>query len=156
MKLETVDVAKLQLADLPKFSKCPCELCDDGCFDRAGNKHHPECQRRAAQRSKLSLATSCPLSHYQGTFLAATLASGGTAHHRRQPCPPAPNNEIPTSFKNAPMSNISMQRDHYQPPPSVTKEKLSMAANKVLYFNLFNRILLFFFHPSKIICYHHV
>ncbi|CAF3579036.1 unnamed protein product [Rotaria sp. Silwood1] len=124
MKLENVDVSKLQLADLPKFNKCPCELCDDGCFDRAGNEHHPECQRRAPQRSKLPLTTRCPLSHYKGSFLAATLASGGTTHHRRYPCPPAPDNEIPTSFKNAPMSGLSSQRDHYQPPPpNIKKEK---------------------------------
>ncbi|CAF4250040.1 unnamed protein product [Rotaria sp. Silwood2] len=117
MKLENVDVAKLQLTDLPKFERCPCELCDDGCFDRAGYQHHPECQRKPVQRTKLSLALRCPLSHYQATFQAATNESGEPANHRRQPCPPAPDNEIPISFKNAAMTGLSSQRDHYQPPP---------------------------------------
>ncbi|CAF0738863.1 unnamed protein product [Rotaria sordida] len=117
MKLENIDVSKLQLTDLPKFDKCPCELCDDGCFDRAGYEHHPECRRKTVQRTKLPLALRCPLSHYQATFQAATNVSGGPADHRRQPCPPVPDNEIPISFKNVPMSGLSSQRDHYQPPP---------------------------------------
>ncbi|CAF3519050.1 unnamed protein product [Rotaria sordida] len=125
MKLENVDITKLQLGDLPKFNKCPCELCDDGCFDRAGNKHYPECQRQVPQQSKLSLAARCPLSHYKGSFLAATLPSGGTTQHRRHPCPPPRDNEIPISFKNVPMSGLSSQRDDYQPPPAnITKEKM--------------------------------
>lgn len=131
MKLENVDVAKLQLADLPKFDKCPCELCDDGCFDRAGNKHHPECRRRQPQRSKLSQAARCPLSHYQGTFLAA---SGKTPIHRRLACLPAPDNEILTSSKTIPMSTISSQKDHYQPPPpgSISKPKDVKSDKQVL------------------------
>jgi len=135
MKLENVDVAKLQLADVPKFDKCPCELCDDGCFDRAGNKHRPECRRQLPQRSKLPLAARCPLSHYQGTFLAATSVSGGPANHRRHPFPPAPDNDIFTSsFKNTPMSDVSSQRDHYQPPPPDSiKQKLVKPAKQVLF-----------------------
>jgi hypothetical protein len=144
MKLENVDVAKLKLTDLPKFDKCPCELCDDGCFDRAGNKHHPECRRRLPQRSKLPLVARCPLSHYQGTFLAATSKSGEPADHRRHPCPPAPDNEILISSKNVPMSGISSQKDHFQPPPlGIKKEKAIEHAKPVLFFQEFNRILLF-------------
>jgi hypothetical protein len=151
MKLENVDVAKLQLADLPKFDKCPCELCDDGCFDRAGNKHHPECRRRLPQRSKLPLAARCPLSHYQGTFLAATSVSGGPADHRRHPCPPAPDNEILTSFKNVPMSGVSSQKDHYQPPPpGIIKQKAVEPTKQVLFFKEFDRILLFPLDGSSI------
>lgn len=142
MKLENVDVAKLKLGDLPKFNKCPCELCDDGCFDRAGNQHHPDCQRRPPQRSKLSLLGSCPLSHYKGTFLAATSTTGGTVSHRRYPFPPAADNEIPTSFKNAPMSNISSQRDHYQPPSNISKEKMVVPAKKVLVLHKSSNIIL--------------
>jgi hypothetical protein len=147
MKLENVDVAKLQLADLPKFDKCPCELCDDGCFDRAGNKHYPECQRKPVQRSKLSLALRCPLSHYKATFQAATNVSGGPADHRRHPFPPPPDNEIPISFRNAPMSNLSSQRDHYQSPPSDAIKKTSTTSVKQVYllisFFIFLTIALF-------------
>jgi len=117
MKLENVDLSKLQLADLPKFDKCPCELCDDGCFDRAGGEHYPGCQRKPIQRTKLPLALRCPLSHYKATFQAATNISGGPADHRRQPCPPPPDNEIPISYKHGSMSGQSSQRDDYPPPP---------------------------------------
>jgi hypothetical protein len=135
MKLENVDVAKLQLSDLPKFNKCPCELCDDGCFDRAGNKHYPECQRQPQQRSKLSLATRCPLSHYKGIFLAATSAPGSSADHRRYPCHPPPDNEIPISFRNVPMSGVSSQKEDYQPPPpGITKQKSAAPTKQVLFF----------------------
>ena len=123
MKLDNVDLAKLQLADLPKFESCPCELCDDGCFDRAGNQHAPQCRRRLPQRTKLPRSARHPLTHYQGTFLAATTVSGGPANHRRQPCAPAPDNEIPISFKNAPMSAISSQKAHYPAPPPDTKRQ---------------------------------
>jgi hypothetical protein len=149
MKLDNVDVAKLKLDDLPKFDKCPCELCDDGCFERAGNEHHPECRRRPPQRSQLSLAARCPLSHYKRTFLAAKSASGGPADHRRHPCLPPPDNEIPTSFKNAPMSGVTSQRDHYQPPPAgTTKQKSASPAKHVcsgvfFSFEYFNRISFF-------------
>ena len=133
MKLENVDVAKLQLTDLPKFDKCPCELCDDGCFDRAGYQHHPECRRKQVQRTKLPLNLRCPLSHYKSTFQAATNVSGGPADHRRQACPPPRDNEIPIAFKNAPMSGLSSQRDHYQPPPADSIRKASPAAVKQVY-----------------------
>ncbi len=133
MKLENVDIAKLQLGDLPKFDKCPCELCDDGCFDRAGNKHHPECRRQQPQRSKLPLATRCPLSHYQGTFLAATSVNGVPASFRRHPCPPAPDNDILTAPKKEPMSGISSQKEHYQPPPPGTiQPKVVKSTKQVL------------------------
>ena len=123
MKLEKVDVDKLHIEDLPRFDKCPCELCDDGCFDRSGYQHHPECRRKPVQRTDLPLTLRCPLSHYKATFQAATTVSGRAADHRRKPCSPAPDNEIPISFKNVPISGLSSQRDHYQPPPanSITK-----------------------------------
>ena len=145
MKLDNVNVSKLQLADLPKFNKCPCELCDDGCFDRAGNQHHPECRRRPLQRSKLSLEARCPLSHYKETFLAATSISSPSPNYRRYPCPPAPDNEIPTSFKNAPMSVVSSQRDHYQTPRSITTDTMTKPAKQVLSFNNFIRTFIFLF-----------
>ncbi len=146
MKLENVDIAKLRVGDLPKFDKCPCELCDDGCFDRAGNKHHPECRRKPPQRSKLSLATRCPLSHYQGTFLPPRSSSGKPIDHRRHLCPPAPDNEIITASKNVPMSSISSQREHYPPPPppDMTKKRAVKSAKQVLFFEEFNAISLFF------------
>jgi hypothetical protein len=144
MKLENVDVAKLQVGDLPKFDKCPCELCDDGCFDRAGNKHHPECRRRLPQRSKLPLAARCPLSHYQGTFLAATAVSGRPAGHRRHPILPAPDNQILTSSKKIPMSIVTSQKDDYQPPPpGIVKQKSFQPAKQVVSFKNFDRISLF-------------
>jgi hypothetical protein len=133
MKLENVDVAKLQLDDLPKFDKCPCELCDDGCFDRTGYTHHPECRRKQVQQRKIPLALRCPLSHYKSTFQAATTVSGGPADHRRQACLPPPDNEIPISFKNAPMLALSSQRDHYQPPPPDSIKKLPMTSVKQVY-----------------------
>jgi hypothetical protein len=134
MKLENVDIAKLRIADLPKFDKCPCELCDDGCFDRAKNKHHPECRRKLPQRSKLPIATRCPLSHYQGTFLPTTSPSGKPIDHRRHPCPPPPDNEILTASRNVPMSIISSQKEHYPPPPpDTTKKPLVKAAKQVLF-----------------------
>jgi len=133
IKLEKYKVDKLQLSDVPKFNKCPCELCDDGCFDKAGNKHYPECQRRQAQKSKLPLGARCPLSHYKGTFLAATSTHDGSVDHRRHPCLPAPDNEIPISFRNFPMSAISSQKEHYQPPPpGITKQRLSAPPKQVL------------------------
>lgn len=141
MKLENVDVAKLQLADLPKFDKCPCELCDDGCFDRAGNKHHPECRRQQPQRTKISLAARCPLSHYQGTFLAATSGSGGAATRRRHPFPPAPDNDILTASKNIPMSTISSQKDHYQPPPTGSIKQQVVKSDKQVLFLVTNSIV---------------
>lgn len=148
MKLENVNVEKLQLSDLPKFNKCPCELCDDGCFDKAGNKHYPECQRRQPQKSKLPLVARCPLSHYKGTFLGATSsAPSRSADYRRHPCLPPPDNEIPISFRNFPMSGISSQKEHYQPPPSgITKQKSAAPAKQVfLFFKEFNRISVVFF-----------
>lgn len=125
MKLENVDLSKLQLNDLPKFEKCPCELCDDGCFDRARYEHYPGCQRKPVQRTNLPSNFRCPLSHYKATFQATTTASGRPIDHRRQPCPPPPDNEIPISFRNAPMVSTSVQHDHYQPPaPSNIKKSL--------------------------------
>ena len=129
MKLENVDLSKLQLSDLPKFDKCPCELCDDGCFDRAGGEHHPGCRRKAIQRTTLPSTYRCPVSHYKSTFLPVTDISGGPADHRRQACPPPPDNEIPIAFKHAPMSGISSQRDHYPPPPSDSLKKTSPVAS---------------------------
>lgn len=123
MKLENVDASKLKLSDLPKFDKCPCELCDDGCFDRAGNEHHPECRRRGPKRTQLPSMARCPLSHYKGSFLAATTITNEPVSHRRQAIPPPPDNQIPISFKNAPMSGVSTQRQHYQPPPNIPKEE---------------------------------
>ena len=139
MKLENVDVAKLRLVDLPKFDKCPCELCDDGCFDRAGNKHHPECRRKLKQqRSKLPLVTRCPLSNYQGTFLATSSTSGGPAEYRRHPCPPAPDNDILKASKNVPMSLISSQKEDYQTPPTgAAKQATVKPIKKVLLFDRF-------------------
>lgn len=124
MKLENVDVSKLKAGDLPKFSQCPCELCDDGCFDRSGEPHYPTCTRQLLKRTKISKSAHHPQTHYQGTFLAPTSASGSSVKDlRRQPCPPAPDNEIPISFKNAPMSGVSSQRQHYQAPPNGTKRQ---------------------------------
>ncbi|CAF0962145.1 unnamed protein product [Adineta steineri] len=117
MKLENVNVDKLQLTDLPKFNKCPCELCDDGCFDRAGYEHHPDCKRLSSRRDKLALQFPCPISHYKDTFQVQKSASGKPIDHRRKICSPAPENEIPISFKNSPMAGMTSQRDHYQPPP---------------------------------------
>ena len=71
--------------------------------------------------------------HYKSTFQAATNISGGPADHRRQACLPPPDNEIPISFKNAPMSGLSSQRDHYQPPPPDSIKKLSPAPVKQVY-----------------------
>jgi hypothetical protein len=133
MKLENIDVSKLQLADLPKFDKCPCELCDDGCFDRGGGEHNPECQRRPIQRTKLPFALRCPVSHYTATFQPATNITGGPAIHRRQPIPPPPDNEIPISYKNAPMSGLSSQRDHYPPPPPDSLKKTVTTSVKQVY-----------------------
>lgn len=133
MKLENVDLSKLQLTDLPKFDKCPCELCDDGCFDRAGGEHHPNCRRKAVQRTQLPAAYRCPVSHYKSTFVPVTSVSGGPADHRRQPCPPPPDNEIPIAFKHAPMSGVSSQRDHYPPPPPDSLKKTSPAAVKQVF-----------------------
>lgn len=133
MKIENVDIAKLQLADLPKFDKCPCELCDDGCFDRAGNKHYPQCRRKGQQRSKLPLFARCPLSHYQGTFLA-----GSSAEYRRQTCPPAPDNDILTVSRSIPMSTLSSQKDHYQPPPpTAAKNAAAKPVKQVIFFEGF-------------------
>ena len=143
MKLDNVDVSKLQLADLPKFDKCPCELCDDGCFDKAGHKHYPECRREKSKQSKLTLNTRCPLSHYQETFAPAAAISGGPASYRRHPILPPPDNEIHISFRNAPMSDISSQRHDYQPPPPGTIKEPAFQPEKVLYFKIFNRIILF-------------
>lgn len=133
MKLENVDIGKLQVNDLPKFDKCPCELCDDGCFDRAGNKHYPGCQRKVQQRSKLPLFARCPLSHYQGTFLA-----GSTGEHRRHACPPAPDNDILTVSRSIPMSTLSSQKDHYQPPPpTAAKNAAAKPVKQVMSFERF-------------------
>ncbi|CAF1360382.1 unnamed protein product [Rotaria magnacalcarata] len=133
MKLENVDATKLKIGDLPKFNKCPCELCDDGCFDRAGNEHYPECRRRGPQRTQLPHGARCPLSHYKGSFLAATTIFSGASPHRRQAIPPPADNEIPISFKHASMSGISTQREHYQPPPNMPKDKenVPVAAKQV-------------------------
>ena len=117
MKLENIDATKLQLEKIPKFETCPCELCDDGCFDRAGYKHHPQCRRKASQRAKFSRATRCPLTHYQATFLAAIDPTGKPEDHRRYPFPPPPDNEIPIAFSNGSMSGLSSQQEHYQAPP---------------------------------------
>jgi len=130
MKLENVNVAKLQLGDLPKFNRCPCELCDDGCFDRAGYEHHPNCQRKSGLREKLPLQFPCPVSHYKATFLAPKNAAGKPEDHRRKPFSPPPENEIPISFKNAPMSGLTSQRDSYPPPPPGSIKKSSMKASK--------------------------
>jgi len=149
MKLENVDLSKLQLSDLPKFDKCPCELCDDGCFDRAGGEHYPGCQRKPIQRTKLPLALRCPLSHYKATFQPITNISGGPANHRRQPIPPPPDNEIPISFKNVPMSHTSSQRDDYPPPPpdSLKKPPINTSVKQVYLFitnlNKTNLVLVF-------------
>ena len=129
MKLENVDLSKLRLADLPKFEKCPCELCDDGCFDRAGGEHFPECKRTVVQRTKLPLALRCPLTHYKATFQPITNIIGGPADHRRQPCPPPPDNEIPIAFKHAPMLGTSSQKDHYPPPPPESLKRISPVAS---------------------------
>ena len=116
MKLDNVDLKQLRVENLPKFNKCPCELCDDGCFDRARLKHHPECQRQQdIKRTQLPRSVRCPLTHYQSTFLAAVGPSGRPEDHRRSLCLPPPDNEIPISFKNAPMVGQSSQREHYKP-----------------------------------------
>ena len=142
MKLDNVDLAKLKLADIPKFNKCLCELCDDGCFEKSGKEHHLECRHRLPQRTKLPLAARCPLSHYQGTFLPTASLSDD---HRRQPCPAAPDNEIPISFKNVPMSSVSVQKEHYPPPPSgITKQKPVAPPKQVLFCQEFNKILSFY------------
>ena len=125
MKLENVNVAKLQLSDVPKFNKCPCELCDDGCFDRAGYEHHPDCQRKFLKKDKLPLEFPCPISHYKATFQVPTNKSGKPADHRRKACSPPPENEIPIAFKNVPMSGLTSQRDHYQPPPKNSLKRAS-------------------------------
>lgn len=117
MKLDNIDLSRLDIEQIPKFDKCPCELCDDGCFDRAGHRHHPECRRKGLKKSNLSLNLRCPLTHYQSTFLSAVSPSGHGEDHRRQPCPPPADNEIPTSFRNVPMQSLSSQREHFQPPP---------------------------------------
>lgn len=142
MKLENVDVGNLQLTDLPKFDKCPCELCDDGCFDRAGNKHYPECRRKVQQqRPKLPLFARCPLTHYQGTFLA-----GSTGEHRRQACPPAPDNDILTVSRSVPMSNISSQKGDYQPPPRTAAKNATMKpVRQVISFERFDEKAMFTF-----------
>ena len=69
------------------------------------------------KKSNLSLNLRCPLTHYQATYLAAISPNGQPEDHRRQPCPPPPDNEIPIAFKNVPMHSLSSQRDHYQTPP---------------------------------------
>ena len=130
MKLENIDVSKLQLAHIPKFGKCPCELCDDGCFDRAGYEHHDECPRNRLKRPTVSQFDRYPQSHYQSTFVAARNAAGEPEDHRRQPFPPAAENEIPISFKHAPMSGLSAQREHFQPPPPGKHKPGSMAPKK--------------------------
>lgn len=130
MKLENVDLTKLQVNNLPKFDKCPCELCDDGCFDRAGCKHHPECRRKLPKRTQLPAAYRCPLSHYKGTFLAATLPSGQTVDHRRQPCAPPPDNDILPASKNVPMAGLSSQKEHYPPPPTDALQQKIVKAPK--------------------------
>ncbi|CAF4759544.1 unnamed protein product, partial [Rotaria magnacalcarata] len=49
--------------------------------------------------------------------------------------PPPADNEIPISFKHASMSGISTQREHYQPPPNMPKDKenVPVAAKQVLF-----------------------
>ena len=132
MKLDNIDLAQLQVEQLPKFDKCPCELCDDGCFDRAGYQHHPECRRKLSQKSKLSQNIRCPLTHYQSTFLSTVSPSGQPEDHRRHPCPPPRDNDIPISFKNVPMDKLSSQRDHYQaPPPGALKKSTDAPVRQV-------------------------
>lgn len=128
MKLDNVDLDKLKLADIPRFGKCPCELCDDGCFEKCGNEHYPGCKHRLEPRTKLSSAARCPLTHYQDTFVPPT------EDHRRQPFSPVPDNEIPTSFKNVSMSTVSSQRVHYPPPPVGTaRQKPASPAKQVCF-----------------------
>jgi hypothetical protein len=138
MKLDNVDIGKLKLADIPRFNKCLCELCDDGCFEKSGHEHHPDCPHRLPQRTKLPLAARCPLSRYQETFLPTSEPTD----HRRQPCLAAPDNEIPISFKNVPMSSVSSQKEHYPPPPTgITKQKPVSPPKQVFFSIEFNRIL---------------
>ncbi|CAF0836200.1 unnamed protein product [Adineta ricciae] len=125
MKLENVNVTKLQPCDVPKFEKCPCELCDDGCFDRAGYEHHPDCKRQFSKKEKLQLEFPCPISHYKATYQVPTNKYGKPADHRRKPFSPPPENEIPIAFKNAPLSSLTSQRDHYQPPPKNSIKRAS-------------------------------
>ncbi|CAF0924271.1 unnamed protein product [Adineta ricciae] len=117
MKLDNVDFDKLKFADIPKFVKCPCELCDDGCYEKCGNEHYPECKHRPQQRTKLSRSARCPQTHYQQIFVPIR------GDHRRQLCPPVPDNEIPTSFKNLSMSTTNTQKEHYPPPPVGTAKQ---------------------------------
>jgi len=132
MKLENVDITKLKINNLPKFDKCPCELCDDGCLDRAGLKHHPECRRKLPKRTQLPAAFRCPLSHYKGIFLAATSTSAEPVDHRRHPCVPPPDNDILPVSKHIPMVGISSQKDHYQPPPTdALQYKIAKAPKQV-------------------------
>lgn len=132
MKLENIDLTKLQLSDLPKFDKCPCELCDDGCFDRAGGEHFPECQRKKTATKKVSSKFRCPLSHYKATFQPITGLSGGPADHRRQPCPPPPDNEIPIAFKHLPMTKVSSTHEHFPPPPADSLKRTSSISAKAV------------------------
>ncbi|CAF1035623.1 unnamed protein product [Didymodactylos carnosus] len=115
MKLENVDIEKIKLTDFPAFT-CLCELCDDGCFDRAGNEHHPNCKRQHAIHSiqiKRLRNSKCPLSHYKETF-----RSYGDDVRRRSPYHPPPD-PVSVTYQQ-PMDLLSSQRDHYK-PPTVTK-----------------------------------
>lgn len=142
MKLDNIDIGKLSLADVPKFKECPCELCDDGCFEHSGNEHYPGCRRRFPQRNKTTKSAHFPSTHYRSTYLAADANQDALAE-RRFPCPPAPDNPIPTSFKNVPMSNKSSQREDYQAPPAGTlKQSMIYPQRSVRYLFVFFQIFL--------------
>lgn len=118
MKLENINLKELRSENLPKFDNCPCELCDDGCFDRNKLEHNPSCKRKLIVKKSetFSKLRKCPLTHYQMTFKSFLDPTGKGEDHRRELCPPPADNEIPISFANHPMSGLTAQREHFQAP----------------------------------------
>jgi hypothetical protein len=70
--LEKVDLNQLKLENFRKVG-CPCEYCDDGCFDRNRQPHHPDCKRNKSKKNIIGMIKSghmgkSALSHYKETY----------------------------------------------------------------------------------------
>ncbi|RNA34149.1 stabilizer of axonemal microtubules 1-like [Brachionus plicatilis] len=66
--IDNLDFSNIDFSKFGNF-KCLCELCDDGCFDRSKQPHHPGCTREirkkeARSRSELKSSKKCFLTHY--------------------------------------------------------------------------------------------
>jgi hypothetical protein len=123
MKSRNVNKTKLQRNTIPKLDTCPCELCDDGCFDLEDYTHHANCQRQLSQRTTSCFNKACPLKHHRTACI--TSAADPSKQIQHHCCSSQTDNNRLISLGNQSIALAGFQRDHYRTSSVKTIENSS-------------------------------